>query len=831
MSVVGRLFVFGLCTLAPVWTLDLGLWTSYGGFMANKYVGQRVKRTEDPRLIKGLAHYVDDIRLPDTLHVSFVRSVYAHARINNIDTSEALKAPGVVAIYTGKDIANLGPVPCASALPDLKVPDHRALAGDKVYFVGHPIAAIVATDRYAARDAVDLVMVDYDDLPAVVDVEQAAQGGPVIHENFGDNIAYKLSAGEGDIEAALAQADHLIKQRMVHQRLAPIAMEPRGVLARYFPGEEELTIWSSTQIPHLLRTQLALMIGIAENKLRVITPEVGGGFGSKLNVYGEEALLGWIAMQLGKPVKWIETRRENIQATIHGRGQIGYLEIGCKNDGSITGLRYNVFADLGAYHQLLTPAIPTLTGLMLSGAYRIPAIQINVTGCFTNKMATDAYRGAGRPEATYVVERAMDLVAAELGVDPAQIRRQNFPSANEFPFHTATGLDYDSGDYEAALNKAQEIINYKALREEQEKARAEGRLIGIGVSTYVEICALGPSQAMPAGGWESATVRIEPTGKVTIMTGASPHGQGQETSFAQIAADELGVDLNDITVIHGDTAVVQYGIGTFGSRATAVGGTAVLVAIEKLKEKANKIAAHLLQAETSTVVFEAGKYSVRAAKAAAAAEGSEPVVPVGEAPAGAIPEPQTNGRSSVMIQDVALAAHLAKELPPDTEPGLSATYFFEPKNFTFPFGTHIAVVEIDRETGDIKFLRYVAVDDCGKVINPMLVDGQIHGGIVQSIGQALFEEVVYDEQGQLITGTLMDYAVPKASQVPTMELDRTETPSPVNPLGVKGVGEAGTIGSTPAIVGAIVDALSPFGVKHLDMPVRPEAIWRIVNQT
>jgi aerobic carbon-monoxide dehydrogenase large subunit len=799
--------------------------------MPNKYVGQRVKRTEDPRLIKGLAHYVDDIRLPDTLHVCFVRSIYPHARLKSIDTSAAIEAPGVVAVYTGKDIAGkIGPVPCASALPDLKVPDFRPLATEKVLFVGHPIAAVVATDRYAARDAVDLIMVDYDDLPAVVDVEDAAKGETVIHENFGDNIAYKLTSGEGDIEAALGAADHIIKQRVLHNRLAPIAMETRGVLARYFPGEEELTVWSSTQIPHLLRTQLALMIGIPENKLRVITPEVGGGFGSKLNVYGEEALLGWISIQLGKPVKWIETRRENMQATIHGRGQVGDIEIGYKNDGSITGLRYSVFADLGAYHQLLTPAIPTLTGLMLSGAYKIPAIQMNITACFTNKMATDAYRGAGRPEATYIIERAMDLVAAELGIDAAEVRRKNFPASNEFPFHTATGLDYDSGDYEAALNKAQEIAGYASLRAEQKKARDEGRLIGIGVSTYVEICALGPSQAMPAGGWESATVRIEPTGKVTVLTGASPHGQGQETSFAQIAADELGVDLNDVTVIHGDTGIVQYGIGTFGSRATAVGGTAVLVAIQKLKEKANKIAAHILKADASRLSFEGGRYSLQAA-AAAAAGVSEPVVPVGEAPAAALPEPETEGKSSLTIQEIALAAHLAKELPPDTEPGLSATYFFEPKNFTFPFGTHIAVVEVDRETGDIKFLRYIAVDDCGKVINPLLVDGQIHGGIVQSIGQALYEEVVYDEQGQLVTGTLMDYALPRASHIPNFELDRTETPSPVNPLGVKGVGEAGTIGATPAIVGAVVDALAPFGVKHLDMPIRPEAVWKIINSS
>jgi carbon-monoxide dehydrogenase large subunit len=792
-------------------------------------VGQRVKRTEDPRLIKGLAHYVDDISLPGTLHVAFVRSYLAHAKINSIDTSAAESAPGVIAVYTGKDVAEkVGPVPCAGALPDLKVPDHRVLATNKVYFVGHPVAAVVATDRYTARDAADLIIVDYEDLPVVTDVEQAAAGGPVIHEAFSDNIAYRLTSGEGDIDAAFSAADRTVKQRILHKRLAPIAMEPRGVLARYFPGEEELTLWSSTQIPHLMRTQVALMIGMPENKLRVITPEVGGGFGSKLNVYAEEALLGWISMQLGKPVKWIETRRENIQATIHGRGQVGDIEVAFKNDGTLTGLRYSVFADLGAYHQLLTPAIPTLTGLMLSGAYKIPAIQMNITACFTNKMATDAYRGAGRPEATYVVERALDLVAAELGMDAAEVRRKNFPAPDEFPFHTATGLDYDSGDYEAALNKAQQIAGYAELREKQKKARDEGRLIGIGISTYVEICALGPSQAMPAGGWESATVRIEPTGKVTILTGASPHGQGQETSFAQIAADELGVHINDVTVIHGDTGVVQYGIGTFGSRATAVGGTAVFVAIQKLKEKAHKIATHILKADASRVAFEGGKFS-RQKAAASAAGTSEPVLPVGQAPAGALPDPDTEGKSSLTLQEIALEAHIAKNLPPDTEPGLSATYFFEPKNFTFPFGTHIAVVEVDRETGDINFLRYVAVDDCGRVINPMLVDGQVHGGIVQSIGQAMYEEVVYDEQGQLITGTLMDYAVPRASHIPDFELDRTETPSPVNPLGVKGVGEAGTIGATPAIVGAIVDALAPFGVRHLDMPIKPENVWRIIN--
>jgi aerobic carbon-monoxide dehydrogenase large subunit len=781
-----------------------------------KYVGQRVKRTEDPRLIQGLGHYVDDIKLPDTLHVAFLRSMYAHAKIKSIDTSEASHAPGVVAVYTGKDVAGkIGPVPCAGVLPGLKIPDYRVLASDHVTFVGHPIAAVVATDKYVARDAIDLIMIDYEELPVVVDVEEAAKGGPLVYEEYGDNIAYKLTSGEGDIEAALAASDHVIKQRIVHQRLIPIAMEPRGVLARYYPGEKELTIWTSTQIPHLARTQLAIMLGVPENKVRVIAPEVGGAFGSKLNVYAEEGLVAWISMQLSKPVKWIEGRRENMQATIHGRGQTGYIEVGCKNDGTITGLRYNVFADMGAYLQLLTPAIPTLTGLMLSGCYKIPAIQMNVTAVFTNKMSTDAYRGAGRPEATQVIERAADLVAAELGMDPIEVRRKNFPEPTEFPFKTATGLFYDSGNYQGALDKALSMADYKKMREEQKKAREQGRIVGIGVSTYVEICAIGPSAATPAGGWESATVRIEPTGKVTILTGASPHGQGQETSFAQLAGDELGVDLNDVTVIHGDTSIVQYGIGTFGSRGTAVGGTAVFNAIQKLKEKATQLAAHLLGADPSAVVFKEGRFSVEAAMAASGgngAGGQEAAAP-----------------TSVSIQEVALAAHVAHQIPPGFEPGLSATNFFEPTNFTFPFGTHIVQVEIDRETGKIEIQRYVAVDDCGKVLNPMLVDGQIHGGIVQSLGQALYEEAVYDEQGQLVTGTLMDYAIPKAEMVPWMELARTETPSPVNPLGVKGVGEAGTIGATPAIVGAIVDALAPFGVRHLDMPIKPENVWRIIS--
>ncbi len=766
-----------------------------------KYIGQKVKRTEDPRLVKGIGHYVDDIKLADTLHVVILRSQYAHAKIVSINTDAAKAAPGVVAVYTGADVAGkVGYVPCAAALPGLNVPKYPVLASGKVIFVGQPIAAVVATDKYKARDAADLIEVDYDPLDVVTDAQAAAQNdSPVIHEEFGTNIAFTHQAGTGDVDAAFAAADKIVKETLNHQRLAPISMEPRGVLAQYLPGEEQMTLWSSTQIPHLMRTQVAIMLGLAENRLRVITPEVGGGFGCKLNVYAEEALLGWIAMQLNKPVKWIESRRENFQATIHGRAQVGTCEIAVKNDGTLLGLRYNVTADLGAYLQLLTPAIPTLTGLMLSGCYKIPAIQMNCVGVFTNKMSTDAYRGAGRPEATYLVERMMDCVARELNMDPVELRRKNMPKPTEFPFATATGLFYDSGDYEKALDKALAMADYQKLRAEQAEARKQGRLIGIGVSTYVEICAMGPSIALPAGGWESATVRVEPTGKVTVLTGVSPHGQGEETAFAQIIGDMLGIDMNDVLVIHGDTAIVQYGIGTFGSRGLAVGGAALVKAAEKVVAKAKTLAAHLLQTDEASLTFENGKF-------------------VG-AP----------NDKSVSIQEVALAAYIPHNVPEDFEPGLTATHFFEPKNFTFPSGTHICVSEVDRDTGDVKILRYIAVDDCGNQINPLIVQGQVHGGIAQGMAQALFEEVVYDENGQLLTGELMDYAVPKAHQLPYFELDHTVTPTDVNPLGAKGVGEAGTIGSTPATANSVIDALAPFGVTHVDLPLRSEKLWKLMN--
>jgi len=771
--------------------------------MAQKYVGQPVKRVEDPRLITGQSRYVDDVRLPGMLYMAFLRSIHAHARIKSLDLEAVRRAPGVVLVLTAADLKDqVGDVPVVGRLAEMKIPRHYPLALDKVCYVGEPIAAVVATDRYLARDAVDLIGVDYEPLEAVVDPEKAIEeGAPRVHEEFPNNIVFVWRLSGGDIERAFREADLVVKQRMVNQRVIPMAMEPRAVVAEYLPGSE-LTLWTSTQIPHLARTEIARMVGVPEHTVRVIAPEVGGGFGSKLNVYAEEAVVAYAAMKLGRPVKWTESRRENFLTTIHGRGQVDYVEAAVKKDGTVVGLRVKIIQDIGAYHQLLTAAIPTLTALMATGPYRIPHLAVEIIGAFTNKMATDAYRGAGRPEATYLLERTMDLVAAELGLDPIDVRKRNFPQPNEFPFPTASGLIYDSGNYMAALERAVARSDYENLRQQQRQLRAQGRYLGIGVSSYVEICALGPSPALATGGWESATVRVEPTGRVTVLTGASPHGQGQETSFAQIVADEFGVSMDDVRVIHGDTGLVQYGIGTFGSRATAVGGTAVFIAAQKVKEKAQRLAAHLLGEENpANVAFEGGTFFVK-----------------------------DDPRRALSFQKVAAAAYGAKNLPPGMEPGLLATYFFEPTNFTFPFGTHIAVVEVDPETGAVQLKRYVAVDDCGRVINPLLVDGQVHGGIVQAIGQALYEEAVYDDMGQLLTGELTDYAIPRASDVPWFETDRTETPSPVNPLGVKGVGEAGTIAATPAIVNAVVDALSPLGVRHIDMPLKPEKIWRLIQR-
>lgn len=786
--------------------------------MATKIIGKSIPRAEDPRLITGAGQYVDDVQLVGMAYAEVFRSSRAHALIKSINIENAKAHPGVVTVITAEDVeGKIENQPVAAQLPDMKCPDHPPLAINKVYFVGQPIAVVVAEDRYTARDALDLIDVDYEELPVVTSsIEAMENDAPVIHEDLGTNVAFNWSLGgvtdgsevdaDADIDKYFDEADLVVslwdEPWFVNQRLIPVPMEARGVVADWSPGERLLTVWTSTQIPHLCRSLLAGMLGLSDNHVRVIAPDVGGGFGQKLNIYVEEPLVGFLAMQLERPVKWTEGRRENFTSAIHGRDQRAKLEAAVKNDGTVTALRYKVVADLGSYCQVLTAAIPTLTGLMLTGSYKIPAAITELTAVYTNKMSTDAYRGAGRPEATYLIERIMDRVAQDLGKDPIEVRRKNFLGKGE-TWITPQGTVYDSIDYEAPLEKALELFDYEGFRKEQEEARKEGRYLGVGFSTYVEICGMGPSAALPAGvgGFESATVRIEPSAKVTVFTGASPHGQGQETSFAQIAADELGVTFEDVVVVHGDTDKVQYGIGTFGSRGTAVGGTAVYKALQTLKDKVAKIAAFMLEIGEDDLIWGDSGLSSK----------SDP-------------------SKVVTLAEVSARAHdPADGMPEGVDPGLATTAFFHPENFTYPFGTHICLVDVCAETGEATLLRYIAVDDVGRVINPMLVEGQIIGGIVQALGQAMMEEGIYDEGGQLATGELMDYAIPRAKDVPEIVVDRTETPSPVNPLGVKGCGEAGTIGATPAIVNAVVDALSPFGIKHLEMPLRPERIWRAIN--
>ena len=764
-------------------------------------LGARIKRREDPRLITGRAIYVDDLNFAGMVHAVLVRSPHAHAKVRSLDTSAARGASGVVEVWTGGDVSKrCGPLPIGPRIKDMKVPKRFPLVVDGIVrHTGDPVAVVVATSLEAALDAAELVEVDYEPLVSVQDPEAAMLSGAVpIHPDLGTNVCFRMTFGGGDVDGAFGSAEVVVRTRIVQQRLIPAAMETRGVVAQHKGGE--LTVWTSTQIPHVVKTTLADTVRVPEHEIHVIAPEVGGGFGSKLDVYGEEALVAALALALGRPVKWIESRRENFIATVHGRGQIDDVELAAKRDGTVTGLRVRAIADLGAYSQLLTPGVPTNTGLMCCGCYRIPNVHAEVIGVFTNRTPTDAYRGAGRPEATFLIERIMDVLAAELKMDPVDVRRRNFIPADAFPYKTPTGATYDSGNYEQALAKALDRVNYAAVRDEQAKGRQQKRYIGVGVAAYVEITGLAAAANLPGGNWESATVRVEPTGKITVFTGTSPHGQGEETTFAQIVSDRLGVPVEDVVVVHGDTRSVPYGVGTFGSRTTPVGGAAVYVAAEKVRDKATKIAAHLLEASQDDVTMNGARFLVKGSP----------------------------GRA-VDFKEVAWMAYKAFKLPPGMEPGLEFVHFFVPKERVFPFGAHVCVVEIDPETGEVSFRRYVAVDDCGNILNPLLVAGQVHGGIVQGLAQAVYEGAEYDSEGQLLTGLFTDYVVPHATQVPPFELDHTVTPSPHNPLGAKGVGEAGTIGATPAVVNAILDALAPFGVKHLDMPITPSKIWKAIH--
>ena len=779
-----------------------------------KLFGASIRRREDPRLITGQATYTDDMHLPGMAYASIVRSPHAHARIVRVNAEAARGRPGVIAVFTGRDLeGKINPIPTAWLIPnsDLKTPPHPALATDRVRYAGDGVAVVVAEDPSAAADAAALVRVDYEPLPVIVDQEQAVRAGaPQLHADAPHNVAFTWRAAGGDAEAAFADAARdgvVIRQRFVNQRLIPNAIEPRSVVARYAQASGELTVWYTTQNPHIARFLCSVVTGIPEHKIRVVAPEVGGGFGSKIPFYADEAVVVFCARATGRPVKWTEDRRENYLATIHGRDHITDLEIAARRDGTLLALRGKTWANLGAYLSTAAPGVPTiLHGLMLTGCYTIPSFAYEVVGVFTNTTPVDAYRGAGRPEAAYLIERMVDLVAGRLGMDPAEVRRKNFIPPDKFPYTTAEGLAYDSGNYAPALDRALERVEYARLRGVQKQGPKDGRYLGIGLSTYVEICGLGPSAVAGAVGfqgglWESAMVRLHPTGKATVFTGTSPHGQGEETTFAQLVADELGLPIDDIEVVHGDTGAIAMGWGTYGSRTTVVGGAAIALAARRVRDKAAKIAAHMLEAAEADLAFDQGRFYVR----------------------GSPDRAKT-------IQEVTLQAYLAWNLPAGVEPSLEASAFYDPSNFTFPFGAHVAVVKVDADTGEVELRRYVAVDDCGRVINPLIVDGQVHGGLVQGIAQALYEAAAYSPEGQLLTGSMAEYAVPRARMFPRFVTDRTETPSPHNPIGVKGVGETGTIASTPAVVNAVLDALRPFGVTHLDMPLTPQRIWAAIHK-
>jgi carbon-monoxide dehydrogenase large subunit len=794
--------------------------------MTTDILGASQKRREDPRFITGAGNYVDDIKLPHMVYAAVLRSPYAHANIRSVDTTKAAAMPGVLGVFTGADFLDYNPLPMAwpaggsSGLQN-NVNTPRILATDSVKWTGEGVAVVVAETPELAADALEGIHVDWERLPAVVDAEAATQpGAPQLHENAPNNVVFDWTVGDREgTEAAFADAPVIIRQRLVNQRLIPNPMEVRGDIGWYDPGTGDYTIWMSSQTPHIQRLLLAAFVmGIPEHKLRCISPDVGGGFGTKIFCYADYAMVLGLSKKLGgRPVKWTESRRENYQSTTHGRDHITYLEIAAGRDGAVSGLRVKTFANLGGRLSTAAPGIPTtLYGRLLSGPYKIPNVFCEVIGVYTNTTFVDAYRGAGRPEATYVLERAMDLLADELGLDPAEVRRRNFLPNDVFPYAGPSNLfrapngatvAIDSGDYLPALERALEMAGYADMAAAKAGARARGKYLGVGLSSYLEMCGVAPSKWIGAVGdgwgaamWESANIKMHLTGKAILTIGTSNHGQGHETTMAQIVAHELGIPFEDVIVQHSDTRGTPFGYGTYGSRSAAVGGTAAVKAAEKIRAKAMRFAAHMLEASPDDMVYEEGKVFVR---------GSPEKVKT--------------------IQEIAFAGGLGFDLPPGLEPYLDETAYYDPVNCTFPFGTHVAVVEVDEGTGAVELVRYVAVDDCGNRINPMVVEGQIVGGIVQGVGQALWEGAVYDDDGQLQSGSMLDYALPRASWLPNFELDHTVTPAPDNPLGVKGIGEAGTIASTPAVANAVIDALSPFGVRHLDMPLTPQTVWRAMQ--
>ncbi len=777
---------------------------------AEKYIGSTVLRKEDPDLLTGQASFIDNQTMPGMVWMYVARTPYAHAKINRVDVSRAIEMPGVVAAYTGADLQAEfgGPLPFVWPITeDIKVPVHHPLTTDKVRYMGDGVAVVVAETRAQAKDAVEVVEYDCEPLPVVTDMEDAMKDEVLVHEDLGTNVTVHWTHGGGGDQSVFDTAPVIVQERYHQPRLIPNAIEPRGCIAFGIPSQGELTLVSATQIPHIVKVTLAGTCNIPEQKLRIIAPDVGGGFGSKLNVYAEEALALVLTRKLRRPVKWVEERSENYLATTHGRGVTHDVTLAASEDGEILGMKFVEIADMGAYYQLLTPGIPELGGWVYMGPYDPKAYWYEFRGIVTNATPTDAYRGAGRPEATYVIERAVDALARTVGKDPAELRRMNLHA----PFSEATtsicGLNVDSGNYEPTFDRALEMVGYAQWRKEQAARRDTGdvKQIGIGLSSYIEMCGLAPSQILgalryAAGGWDGATIECLPTGKVIVKTGTSPHGQGHETAWAQIVADGLGVTPDDVEVLHGDTTITPLGMDTYGSRSVAVGGTALHFAMEKIRAKARTIAAHELEVAEDDVEWSDGALRVK----------------------GAPDKAKT-------IPEIALSAWHAHALPEGVEPHLNGTAVWDPPNFTWPAGTHVCVSEVDTETGKVDILQYVAVDDCGVVVNPQIVEGQIHGGVAQGIAEALYEGAGYDESGNLLTGNMQSYIVPSAVEIPSFELDRTETPSTTNPLGVKGIGEAGTIAAPPAVVNSVIDGLSHLGVTDLPKPATPEAVWRAIQ--
>ncbi|AXV07071.1 Carbon monoxide dehydrogenase large chain [Euzebya pacifica] len=773
-------------------------------------VGDWTLRKEDARLITGQTRWTDNITLPGMLHAAVLRSPMAHARISRLDTSHALEQPGVVAAFTGADLeGEYGALPCAwPVTADMVNPAHMALAVEEVKYVGDAVAVVVARTSYQAADALEFVDVEYEPLDPVVDMLAAVEDGATkVHSDTDSNVSFLWPFEAGDVDAAFDGAHTVVSRRFVNQRLIPGAIEPRSVVVDPASASGEVTVYSATQVPHILRLMLALTLSIPEQKVRVIAPDVGGGFGSKLNVYAEEVAMTAIARRLGKPLKWTASRSEDIQATIHGRDQIQDIAIAADADGRIRGLKVDLLADMGAYLQLVTPGVPILGAFMFPSIYKMDAYHFACRGVFTTKTPTDAYRGAGRPEATFAIERIIDELAAELGMEPMELRKRNWIAHEEFPFDTIAGLTYDSGNYEAATEKAMELFGYDELREEQRQRRESGDPVqlGIGISTFTEMCGLAPSRVLGslsygAGGWEAATVRMLPTGKVEVVTGTSPHGQGHVTAWSQIAADTLGVPFDDVDVLHGDTKIAPMGLDTYGSRSLVVGGIALKRACDKVVQKAKVFAAHMLEASEDDLEFADGAYSVKG-------------------------DPE----KSTTIQDIALAVFAGHDYPEGVELDLTANMVFDPENFSFPHGTHLAAMEVDTETGRVTIRKYVCVDDIGNVVNPMIVEGQVHGGLAQGIAQAMWEGVEFDDAGNLLTGTFIDYTLPSAADMPSFVTDRTTTPATSNDLGVKGVGEAGTIASTPAIVNGAIDAVRHLGINELRMPLVPRTVWNALQ--